>query len=70
MAYIEIYKRYLIISRFYEFLQKVYSLIFRGYGFIIESNQEREEIRMDFREKKSVFNFKRNIHERTNLSDI
>ena len=38
MAYIEIYKKYLVIPRFYEFLQEVYSLIFRDYGFIIEPN--------------------------------
>ena len=51
MAYIEIYKRYLVIPRLYEFLQKVYSLIFRGCGSIIESNQERQEIRVDFKKK-------------------
>ena len=38
MVYIEIYKGYLVIPRLYEFLSKVYSLIFRGYGSIIESN--------------------------------
>ena len=41
MAYTEIYERYLVIPRFYEFLSKVYSLIFRGCGFVIEPNQER-----------------------------
>ena len=38
MAYIEIYERYLVIFRLYEFLLEVHSLVFRGYGFIIESN--------------------------------
>ena len=40
MVYIEVYKRYLVIPRLYEFLSKVYSLVFRGCGFIIESNLE------------------------------
>ena len=70
MAYTEIYKRYLVIFRLYEFLQKVYSLVFRGYGFIIESNQKKQEIRVDFKGRKNVFNFKKDVHEKTNLSDV
>ena len=38
MVYIEIYKGYLVIPKLYEFLSKVYSLVFGGWGFIIEPN--------------------------------
>ena len=70
MAYTEIYKRYLVIPKLYEFLSKIYSLIFGGYGFIIEPNQERQEIRMDFKKRKSVLDFKGNIHKKIDLNDI
>ena len=58
MAYIEIYERYSVIPRLYEFLQKVHSLVFRNYDSIIESNQERQEIRIDLRKKKAFLTLK------------
>ena len=59
MAYIEIYKRCLVIPKLHEFLSKVYSLIFGGCGSIVEPNQKKQEIRVDFRGRRGFFSFKK-----------